>query len=253
MTTAILRPPWQGVARIVRFNWPMYAAGVGAALGAAALPVLWPLGPAVDAVAQAAAGLAAFWVAASLAASWLVYDRSALTTAGWVSGALGTTPRSWVAIDAGFDGMTAALRRALAGSQGRALDIYDPALMTESSIARARRAEASASEQVSHRRLPLPDASVDAALLLLSAHELRTHQSRRALFDEIGRVLAPDGRVVVAEHLRDLPNFVAFGPGFLHFHSRPAWLRCFTQSNFSICREMSITPFVRVFVLTRAS
>jgi hypothetical protein len=85
----------------------------------------------------------------------------------------------------------------------------------------------------------------------LSAHELRSDESRCALFAELRRVLGPAGRVVIAEHLRDWANLLAFGPGFLHFHSRRAWLRCFSRHRFDVHREFSITPFVRVFVLRR--
>ena len=78
-------------------------------------------------------------------------------------------------------------------------------------------------EHVDYHRLPIPTGTVEAALLLLSAHELRTDAARLALFTELRRVLGPGGRVVVAEHLRDAANFLAFGPGFLHFHSRRTW------------------------------
>ena len=89
------------------------------------------------------------------------------------------------------------------------------------------------------------------ATLLLSAHELRSEEGRGALFTELRRVLGPGGRIVVAEHLRDWANFLAYGPGVLHFHSRRTWLRCFTRHRFDVHAEFSITPFVRIFVLRR--
>ena len=104
---------------------------------------------------------------------------------------------------------------------------------------------------VDFRHLPVPNGTIEAALLLLSAHELRTDEARIALFTELRRVLGPGGRVVVAEHLRDAANFLAFGPGFLHFHSRRTWTRCFARTRFDIHAEFPITPFVRVFVLRR--
>ena len=81
--------------------------------------------------------------------------------------------------------------------------------------------------------------------------ELRSVAARGALFTELRRVLGPGGRIVIAEHLRDWANFLAFGPGFLHFHSRRTWADCFSRHRFDIHREFSITPFVRVFVLRR--
>jgi hypothetical protein len=90
-------------------------------------------------------------------------------------------------------------------------------------------------------------------LLLLAAHELRSHESRVALFSEIHRVLAPTGKAIVAEHLRDLANATVFGPGALHFHSRRPWMRCFEDAQLAVRSEFAITPFVRVFVLERTT
>jgi SAM-dependent methyltransferase len=142
--------------------------------------------------------------------------------------------------------------------------MFDPGEMTERSIRRARRSELRRArlaeareaseggpEPVDYRHLPVQTGTIEAALLLLSAHELRTDEARTALFTELRRVLGPGGRVVVAEHLRDAANFLAFGPGFLHFHSRRTWKRCFARTRFDIHAEFPITPFVRVFVLRR--
>jgi hypothetical protein len=243
-----------GAARIVQFNWPFYAAAITLAAGAAAVAA--PVVPA-DSWWQlpllGAAFVAAFWVLGSIGASWLVYDQSALMRGTWIPAALGFTPRSWMVITAGFDELTPVLRTAFAESSGRAFDIYDPATMTEASIARARQWAGAQAERANATRLPVADRSVHAAVLPLSAHELRTHEGRCGLLAEVHRALASDGRVLVVEHLRDLANFAAFGPGVLHFHSRRTWLRCFAGAGLAIHRELTITPFVRVFVLGRPS
>ena len=247
----VARAPFHGLGQIVRFNWPFYAVATTiVAVTLSTIPRL-PLGAPVAAALYAAAGLAALWLAGSLAASWIVYDLSPLMTGTWILEALGFRPGTWINIHSGLDETTPVVRRLFAGARGRVFDIFDPQAMPESSIARARRLgqRDGASEPVDFRRLPAETGSIDAALLLLSAHELRTDDTRAALFDEIRRVLAPGGRAVVAEHLRDGPNFLAFGPGFLHFHSRRTWTRGFTRAGFAVHKELSITPFVRVFVL----
>lgn len=241
-----------GLRQIVRFNWPFYAA-------AAVFVVPGPLivrqlpGPAgVHAVLYSAIGLTAFWTIASLGASWLVYDRSCLMTGNWIREALGYRPRAWVNIHAGLDELTPILRARLPGTQGRVFDIFDAREMTEPSIARARGGNSgSGSEVADFHHLPLPTGTMDAAFLLLSAHELRTPDARCALLKEVHRVLHPGRHVIVAEHLRNGANMLAFGPGAWHFHSRRAWTRSFEQARFGIYDEFSITPFVRVFVLRR--
>jgi SAM-dependent methyltransferase len=247
-----------GVRQIVRFNWPFYAA---AGAIAATAPLILPRLPGVWWVRIPAGlgfALVAMWLVTSLVASWIVYDRSRLMQWDWVLQALGFAPRSWINLHAGHDEASEALGAIFANASGRVFDIFSPSEMTEPSIARARRRSRGtprrgtvAAEQADYRHLPLPNGTIDVATLLLSAHELRSDQSRSALFTELRRVLGPAGRVVVAEHLRDWANFLAYGPGVLHFHSRRTWVRCFARHRFDIHREFSITPFVRVFVLRR--
>jgi SAM-dependent methyltransferase len=241
-----------GLKQIVRFNWPYYAAAAAVVAPAPLIVPLLPGGAAIHAALYAGTGLATFWMIASLGVSWLVYDRSRLMSANWIRDALGYRPRTWLNIHAGLDEFTPMMRLHLRGSRGRAFDIFDDRQMTEPSIARARNTGPRAdSERVDFRHLPVPAGAVDTVFLLLSAHELRSHDARCALFQEIHRVLKPDGCVLVAEHLRDVANVLAFGPGALHFHSRRTWTRAFEQTAFGIYDECSITPFIRVFVLSR--
>lgn len=237
---------------IIRFNWPYYAA---AGLALAVVPsilVELPLPAWMRITGYASVVLMAAWLATSIVVSWIVYDRSRLMDWDWVLQALGFSPKSWINLHAGYDESSAALTRLFPDARGRVFDIYDAREMTEGSIAVARRlAQRVPAEAADFRHLPLPGGTIDVAMLLLSAHELRSDESRSALFAELRRVLGPAGRIVVAEHLRDWANFLAFGPGFLHFHSRRVWLRCFSQHRFDVHREFSITPFVRIFVLRR--
>jgi hypothetical protein len=246
------REPFQGVRQIVMFNWPLYGmATVTLACASLAIERVPDDGWLSRSALFADTGLVSFWIAASLAVSWFVYDRSPLMTARWIPGALGIEPHYWLNLHAGLDEWTPALRALLPHSHGRTLDIFDPGAMSESSISRARENAQRRSEPADFRDLPAANGSVDTVFLFFCAHELRTHAARCELFGEVSRVLASGGRVIVVEQLRDWRNFLAFGPGFLHFHSGAAWRRCFADARLLMVTELSVTPFVRVFVLEK--
>ena len=239
--------------QIVRFNWPYYVlAGLLVVAGPFAVERL-PIASWMRLVIDGGLALVALWLVTSLVASWIVYDRSRLMDWDWVLQALGFSPASWINLHAGLDLSTPALRKIFPDASGRVFDIYDANQMRERSIAVARSVTRNdvAAEAAGYRHLPLPKGTIDVAMLLLSAHELRSEEARNALFAELRRVLGPAGRIVVAEHLRDWANVLAYGPGALHFFSRRTWLRTFARHRFDVHREFSMTPFVRIFVLRR--
>ena len=133
-------------------------------------------------------------------------------------------------------------------------DFYDAARHTESSIQRARRAYPPypGTRAVDTRAaLPLADDSIDLVVAFLAAHEIQDAAEWAAFFQEIGRVLAPTGAVIVTEHLRDPANFLAYTVGFLHFHSRRAWLATFRAAGLRVEREVKTTPFITSFFLCK--
>ena len=99
------------------------------------------------------------------------------------------------------------------------------------------------------RQWPLEAESVDVVFGLLAIHELRSEEERSAWFAEARRCLRKGGRVILVEHVRDLANFLAFGPGFLHFHSLASWRRNWESAQLRSLDDFRVTPWVRVFVL----
>jgi len=237
-----------GAIDILRYNWHYYAASVAAlfALAAVALLRLAPL-----AILALCAAPVVFWSIASLAASYYVYDRVEVTSWNWLPAALAFRPARWLNIHAGLDQSTETLRRLFPNANGAVCDIYEAAEMTEPSIARARRETGAV--RGSPDQLPFATGDRDCIFLLFAAHEIRSAARRAAFFQEVARVLAPGGWVFLVEHLRDAPNFIAFGPGFLHFHSRAAWLRAAMSADLEPGREGSLTPFVHWFLFRKAA
>lgn len=245
------RGPFQGVVQILRFNWPIYATAAGILIaGAVVIPNL-PLPRWIRIVIWFAIGLAGLWLAISLVVSHYIYDRAGIYDGEWLSRVFPEPPARFANLHAGFDEFSGLLINLFPRTEALVLDFFDPRVMTEPSIARARtlvtgQAKAQA---VNFRSLPFADQEIDAAFLLFAAHELRDTYARVQLLHELRRVLQPGGKIVIAEHLRDLPNFLAFGPGCFHFHSHGEWLRNFAAAGLGTNDEFRLTAFVRVFVL----
>jgi SAM-dependent methyltransferase len=247
------RGHYDGMLQIVRFNWPVYVAAVvicGATLAALALF------PALNRLRWLAWGMVActgYWTVASLLASHWIYDRSKIYKWSWLKETLPSPPQRWANIHVGLDESSGALKQMFPASKGLILDVFDPAETTEPSIAQARAARRSPlpAQRADLRALPFREAELDAVFLIFAAHEIRKRESRFAFFKELHRVLKPGGLLLLVEHLRDFKNFLAFGPGFIHFQPRSAWLTAAEGAAFMIEKEFALTPFVRIFLLRR--
>jgi len=250
MNSIALRGRYQGLLQIVNFNGRMYAAALAAcAVLCAALPFL---GSAERAALAFGLAPAVFWMASSLAVSHYVYDRSPLYELDWLARGLARPVGSWINIHSGWDESSERLKVIFPQAAGQVIDLFDPRIMTESSIRRARRINRSGpSDCARYDALPFGDSSFDTAFAIFAAHELRRHDQRAILFREIARVLSANGELVVVEHLRDWRNFLAFGPGFLHFFSPADWHRAALEAGLIVRTEFSFTPFVRVFIFER--
>ena len=242
------RGKYQGVKQIFAYNRTFYLATF-TALAVVLLVIDWlPALPRMLAILFLA--VTAFWTLSSLAVSHWVYDRSTLYSLDW----LALHPAVWLNVHAGLDEMTDLLRAKFTSAQYRVFDIFDKTEMTEPSIARARVLSRSTEGQhVSWKQLPAENGAFDIIFLPFVAHEFRHTEARHLFFQELARVLAPHGKIILVEHLRDVPNFAAFGPGFLHFQSRRAWLNACDAANLRLSQERGITPFVRVLELAQSN
>jgi len=247
------RGPYQGVVQILQFNWRSYVATAGA-VGAALLALPFLPSPCRTVLLLGAAP-ALFWLISSLMVSHYVYDRSPLYDLNWVCPTLSRAPRRWINFHCGLDETSAILAAIFPDAASQVVDIFDPLAMTETSIQVARRVKHHTIPSTSMRydSLTFPAESFDAAFSFFAAHELRQHDQRVRLFREIVRTLTSDGEFILIEHSRDWRNFLAFGPGFLHFFSQRAWRKAASDGGLTVRTELSITPFVHVYVLRRAT
>ncbi len=247
----IARKPFQGLVNIIRFNWHWYVLAVGmmGVLGVAQAYLPEWLGMCV----WLGLGTGMWTMLVSLAVSWYVYNGSGLYQLHWLNGVTAETGSQVVTMHAGFDETSFLLAEKFPLAQLRVFDFYDPAIHTEVSIKRARNIHTvfPGTESISTTDVPLQPATIDLILLILSAHEIRQTDERIRFFHALQMALKPSGQIIVVEHLRDVPNFLAYTIGFLHFHSQATWKHTFALSGLSLCHERKLTPFISAFFLQK--
>jgi hypothetical protein len=248
---ALARKPFQGVINIIRFNWHFYAIAFALifilAVGTIFLEetMQWII-PVVIVTTVAS-------IALSLGVSYYVYDYSNIYSLDWLQAINVPHEASLVNIHAGFDETSHLLAQRYPECTLQVFDFYDPEKHTEVSIERARKLYMSypQTKKVDTAHIPLTENSEDYIFNIFAAHEIRNTTERVSFLKQLHAGIKPTGRVVIVEHLRDVPNFIAYNIGFFHFHSRAEWKRNFTDAGFTVELERSLTPFVALFILRK--
>jgi SAM-dependent methyltransferase len=193
--------------------------------------------------------IAAWYAIASFAAFHWMFDRSPFLSGAWLVKCVGHAPQTCVQVSVCAEQTVIPIQSVFPHCKSETVDLFDESITTEPAIARARQHGLIAAAKAAPDALPFDDDSTDLVVVTLAAHEIRHPQRRESLFKEIARIVAPDGRVVVVEHLRNLSAALAFGPGLFHFYPRGEWVRLARAARLTIAEEFHITPFVHVFVL----
>ncbi len=152
-------------------------------------------------------------------------------------------------INAGFDETSFIIKKYFPKSDLQVFDFYNAAQHTEPAIVRARKVSLvyPNTQQILSNKIPLQDNSVDLIFLLSAAHEIRSQDEKIQFLKECHRVCKSTGSVIMIEHLRDFPNFVAFTIGFTHFFSKTIWGNAFKEAGFSKFSEQKFTLFMSIF------
>ncbi len=247
------RSRFEGVLNIVRFNWQFYAlalvalAVISGLVSVSALPGIFNLALVFG------AATAFFYLCGSLLVSHVIYDRSDLYRFAWLRKINLPEKGNFINIHSGFDETSLHLQRIFPHATWQILDFYNPEIHTEISIARARKHRQPLRQTIGIQAddWKVEPESADVVFGLLAVHEIRSDAGKAMFFNEARKTLKPGGVFVLVEHLRDPANFVAYGPGFLHFFAEATWRQAFAEAGFQVADAFRITPFVRIFVLRK--
>jgi SAM-dependent methyltransferase len=242
------RKPLQGLWTVLRFNWHFFAI----ALAGNCLLVAgsrW-LEPPLASIAITLAALGSLTVGGSLAATVYAYDLTGIYSLQWLDAWLTGVSRA-ANVHAGFDETTLLLKERFPSIDWLVLDFYAPSKHTELSLRRARKASPPPLETqtIATDQIRLASETLDRVVLTLAAHEIRDEKERNRFFRELHRVLKADGYIILTEHLRNLPNIIAYSLGAWHFHSRSEWLRTFEAAGFQITAEIRLNNLITTFIL----
>jgi SAM-dependent methyltransferase len=242
------RRKFQGVLNILSFNRHFYIAGLAilAGLIASYFFIEW-----ADILFWAIITAFLYGLIMPLLVSAYVYDYSGYYNFHWLKNVVRADERikSIVTINAGFDETSFIIKDSFPQSELKVFDFYDAERHTEPAIKRARKVSLTypGTQQIASDSIPLKDNTADIVFLLSAAHEIRSTEERIEFLKECHRLCKPGGQLIMVEHLRDFPNFLAFSVGFAHFFSRAAWKKALNRAGFASCHETKFTPFMSIF------
>jgi SAM-dependent methyltransferase len=244
-----IRKPFQGVLNIIRFNWHFYVIAFFIVFFLILISKYFD--EPISKIIYTVCILIIITTFISLLVSLYIYDLSGFYSLNWLE--TQTTRAVIVNINAGFDETSWLLKDKFKNAELIILDFYNPLKHTEASIKRARKAYPPFPEtkRIETSNSQLNDNSVDTIFVIFCAHEIRDDNERLIFLKELKRLIKPNGRIYVVEHLRDIPNFLAYNIGFFHFYSKTSWHHLFKLNDLNIQQEMKLTPFISTFILSK--
>ena len=244
----LTRKPFQGVLNILNFNRHFYYFGAIALVILMAVLFVCKLPLILQAIILLGF---AYGLLMPLIVSAYVYDFSGYYNFKWLDNFFTNKNKAYklVNIHAGFDETSFILKEKFPNAGLEVFDFYDEARHTEKAIIRAREVSNfyPGTKKISTAHIPLDTDSVDGIFFLSTIHEVRDHGDKVEFLKECKRALKPNGKLIVVEHLRDFPNFLAFTIGFTHFFSKAIWKRAFLEAGFNTITERKFTPFMSIF------
>ncbi len=242
------RKQFQGVLNILSFNRHFYIYGI---IALVLIFVIWHITQWPNYILWVIFSAFLYGLIMPLIVSAYVYDFSGYYEFKWLNKLVKIDSKhtKLVNINAGFDETSYIIKKHFPLSNLKVFDFYSPIHHTEPAIVRARKVSQiyPNTEQITTNHIPLKDNSVDVIFLLSAIHEIRSHKEKVQFLKECHRVCKDNGKIIIVEHLRDLPNFLAFTLGVTHFFSKKTWLNALNNAGFSTVSETKFTPYMSIF------
>jgi ubiquinone/menaquinone biosynthesis C-methylase UbiE len=194
-----------------------------------------------------------YFFVASLWAAHKLYDGDDIIDAVFELGGF-DSGQTMIYLDLCLRSTGIALSRHLTTGRVIIIDIYNPQLAPARWLSRAtQRAE----RQVDDPRiiwktgsidlLPLPDQTMPAVVLIMSASEFWQEGDRTHLFEEIHRVLSPGGMLLMVERVRTPTNWLVMGPAALRMRNASYWRSALARIGFETARESEQNDMLHFF------
>jgi ubiquinone/menaquinone biosynthesis C-methylase UbiE len=250
---------YSGTISTILYNWPLFSGALFFGLIAIAAsiflraPLNWLL---LIAGAATCIVVLNIWIASFIVYDWgqqREYERLAT---------LGNLSNANVVIDITVGKLRGTRGLLTRFQQGHyfVIDIYDPDKMSDLALKRARELEPplEAGRRIYRRKgkagnLPIPHNWADVIYCSFSLHEIQNSADRQAIFNEFTRILKPNGKLLIAEHGRDWPNFLVFGLGALSFVSPKTWTKHINKAGLDITHHERWRGLVHLWVAERKS
>ncbi|MCU7616815.1 class I SAM-dependent methyltransferase [Chryseobacterium sp. PBS4-4] len=247
----INRRKFQGVLNILSFNRHFYFFGIGIL---ALIIISYKLFEWSDILFWIIIISFLYGLIMPLIVSAYVYDFSGYYNFDWLQKCSidHSNIKQVININAGFDETSFIIKNNFPNADLKVFDFYDSERHTEPAIIRARKVSLvyPNTQQIKSDSIEMNDDSVDLIFLLSAVHEIRSNNEKIQFLKECHRVCKPNGKVIMVEHLRDFPNFLAFSVGFTHFFPKKIWRNAFENSGFKTFEEIKFTPFMSIFICT---
>ena len=244
---------YKGTKKQIRARWPVYLfiyGGGGLLLVCLAIISMTQAWYSFVALALATLLVLLYFLFASLWSYHVLYDNTDIRDTLFDIGEL--NPQVTVVdVNLGLRSFPAGLGRRLTTGTVIAIDVYNPQLAPDRTLARAHnQAERPIPDpRLSWREgnisiLPLPDNSVQAITLVQVVSELWQEGDRRRLLQEANRILMPGGCLLLAERARTPFNTLVSGLAGLRLKPSSYWLDLLQQNDFKVTDSKSLRDLI---------